>query len=170
MPSLAIESDGRPSARRIWAISRPARQVPPFENFYQRSNVIERDHIMRHRYTKEKLFRWNTVATDAYLELQVDCVIEAIGDVVQPLGDLEVTSWQSLKADLETGRVPGRQIWIAGQALTQKGKIRDSYVSALQTVTDMGPWLYPQSWETRHLLRTLMHHGRYGESEAPLLH
>ena len=135
-----------------------------------RSNVIERDNTMRHRYTKEKLFRWNTVATDAYLELQVDCVIEAIGDVVQPLGDLEVTSWQSLKADLDTGRVPGRQIWIAGQALTQKGKIRDSYVSALQTVIDMGPWLYPRSWDTRHLLNTLMHHGRYGESEAALLH
>jgi NADPH-dependent glutamate synthase beta subunit-like oxidoreductase len=122
-----------------------------------RSNVIERDNIMRHRYTKEKLWRYNTVATDTYLELPVDCVIEAIGDVVQPVGDLEITSWQSLKADLDTGRVSGRQIWIAGQALTQKGKIRDSYVSALHTVVDMGPWLYPQSWAARHLLRTLVH-------------
>jgi hypothetical protein len=121
-----------------------------------RSNVIERDNIMRHRYTKEKLWRWHTVATEACLELPVDGVIEAIGDVVQPLGDLELTSWQSLRADLDTGRVPGRTIWIAGQALTQKGKIRDSYVSALQTVLDMGPHLYPDSWDARHLRNTLV--------------
>ena len=121
-----------------------------------RSNVIERDNIMRHRYTKEKLFKWSTVATHECIELQVDCVIEAIGDVVQPLGDLELTPWQSLKADLETGRVPGRTIWVTGQALTQKGKVRDSYVSALRTVIDMGATLYPQSWETRHLLNALL--------------
>jgi hypothetical protein len=96
------------------------------------------------------------VATAECLELQVDCVIEAIGDVVQPLGNLELTSWQSLKADLHTGRVPGRLICIAGQALTQKGKIRDSYVSALQTVIDMGPYLYPDAWHIRRLLSTLV--------------
>lgn len=121
-----------------------------------RSNVIERDNIMRHRYTKEKLLKWSTVPTEDYIELRVDCVIEAIGDVVQPLGDLELTPWQSLKADQETGRVAGRHIWVTGQALTQKGKVRDSYVSALRTVVDMGPLLYPRSWDARHLLAVLL--------------
>ena len=121
-----------------------------------RSNVVERDNIMRHRYTKEKLYKWSTVPTDECIELAVDCVIEAIGDVVQPLGALELTSWQSLKGDLDTGRVDGRRVWVAGQALTQKGKVRDSYVSALNTVIDMGPVLYPHSWEKHQLLRVLL--------------
>lgn len=120
-----------------------------------RSGVIERDNIMRHRVTKEKLYRWGTVATNAYIELAVDLVIEAIGDVVQPLGQLEMTSWQTFKADLNTGRVAGRTLWIAGQALTQKGKVRDSYVSAFNTVMDMGPTLYPQLWDTQRLWRVL---------------
>jgi hypothetical protein len=120
-----------------------------------RSGVIERDNIMRHRVTKEKLYRWSTVPTDTYVELAVDFVIEAIGDVVQPLGQLEMTSWQTFKADPGTGRVPGRALWIAGQALTQKGKVRDSYVSALNTVMDMGPVLYPQAWHEQQLWRIL---------------
>ena len=120
-----------------------------------RSGVIERDNIMRHRVTKEKLYRWNTVPTDTYVELAVDFVIEAIGDVVQPLGQLEMTSWLTFKADPGTGRVPGRALWIAGQALTQKGKVRDSYVSAFNTVMDMGPTLYPQAWQEQQLWRIL---------------
>jgi hypothetical protein len=120
-----------------------------------RSGVIERDNIMRHRVTKEKLYRWNTVPTDTCIELAVDLVIEAIGDVVQPLGQIEMTSWQTFKADPDTGRVPGKMLWVTGQALTQKGKVRDSYVSALNTVMDMGPLLYPQAWHGQQLWRTL---------------
>jgi NADPH-dependent glutamate synthase beta subunit-like oxidoreductase len=121
-----------------------------------RSNVVERDNIMRHRFTKEKLYRWTTVPSEECMELAVDLVIEAIGDVVQPLGDLEITSWQTLKADADTGRVAGRTIWVAGQALTQKGKVRDSYVSAFQTVLDMGPVLYPSAWEPQRLWQVLI--------------
>jgi NADPH-dependent glutamate synthase beta subunit-like oxidoreductase len=120
-----------------------------------RSNVVERDNIMRHRVTKEKLYRWTTVPSEECIELAVDLVIEAIGDLVQPLGDLEMTSWQTLKADAETGRVAGRAIWVAGQALTQKGKVRDSYVSAFETVLDMGPVLYPEAWESQRLWQVL---------------
>ena len=120
-----------------------------------RSNVVERDNIMRHRLTKEKLYRWTTVPSEECVELAVDLVIEAIGDVVQPLGDLEMTSWQTLKADPETGRIAGRTIWVAGQALTQKGKVRDSYVSAFQTVLDMGPVLYPHAWDSGRLWQAL---------------
>jgi hypothetical protein len=120
-----------------------------------KSNVIERDNIMRHRFTKEKLYRWTTVPSEECIELAVDLVIEAIGDVVQPLGDLEMTSWQTLKADAETGRVAGRAIRVAGQALTQKGKVRDSYVSAFQTVLDMAPVLYPSAWEPQRLWQVL---------------
>jgi hypothetical protein len=121
-----------------------------------RSNVIERENIMRHRVTQEKLFKWNTVPSEECIELAVDCAIEAIGDVVQPLGDLEVTSWQTFKAHPTTGRVDSREIWVTGQALTQKGKVRDSYVSALNTMIDIGPVLYPHSWERRQLLRVLI--------------
>jgi hypothetical protein len=120
-----------------------------------RSNVVERDNIMRHRLTKEKLYRWTTVPSEECMELAVDLVIEAIGDVVQPLGDLEMTSWQTLKADPATGRIAGRTIWVAGQALTQKGKVRDSYVSAFQTVLDMGPVLYPHAWDSGRLWQAL---------------
>jgi len=120
-----------------------------------RSNVVERDNIMRHRLTKEKLYRWTTEPSEECVELAVDLVIEAIGDVVQPLGDLEMTSWQTLKADPETGRIAGRTIWVAGQALTQKGKVRDSYVSAFQTVLDMGPVLYPHAWDSGRLWQAL---------------
>jgi hypothetical protein len=121
-----------------------------------RSNVIERENIMRHRVTKEKLFKWNTVPSEECIELAVDSVIEAIGDVVQPLGDLEVTPWQTFKAHPTTGRVDGREIWVTGQALTQKGKVRDSYVSAHNTMIDIGPVLYPHSWERHQLLRVLI--------------
>ena len=120
-----------------------------------RSNVVDRDHIMRHRLTKEKLYRWTTVPSEECVELAVDLVIEAIGDVVQPLGDLEMTPWQTLKADPETGRIAGRTVWVAGQALTQKGKVRDSYVSAFQTVLDMGPVLYPHAWDSGRLWQAL---------------
>jgi Pyridine nucleotide-disulphide oxidoreductase len=132
-----------------------------------RSNVVERDNIMRHRLTKEKLYRWTTVPSEECVELAVDLVIEAIGDVVQPLGDLEMTPWQTLKADPETGRIAGRTIWVAGQALTQKGKVRDSYVSAFQTVLDMGPVLYPHAWDSDRLWQalTLNHHRADGEQE-----
>jgi NADPH-dependent glutamate synthase beta subunit-like oxidoreductase len=132
-----------------------------------RSNVVERDNIMRHRLTKEKLYRWTTVPSEECVELAVDLVIEAIGDVVQPLGDLEMTSWQTLKADPETGRVAERAIWVAGQALTQKGKVRDSYVSAFQTVLDMGPVLYPHSWASGRLWEVLTynHHEATGRQD-----
>lgn len=84
---------------------------------------------------------------------------------MQPLGDLEMTSWQTLKADPETGRIAGRTIWVAGQALTQKGKVRDSYVSAFQTVLDMGPVLYPHAWDSGRLWQALTwnHHTAAGE-------
>jgi hypothetical protein len=130
-----------------------------------RSNVVERDHILRHRVTKEKLYRWTTVPSEECVELAVDLVIEAIGDVVQPLGDLEMTSWQTFKADPATGRIAGRTIWVAGQALTQRGKVRDSYVSALQTVLDMGPVLYPHTWDAGRLWQALTwnHHAVAGK-------
>jgi Pyridine nucleotide-disulphide oxidoreductase len=134
-----------------------------------RSGVIERDNIMRHRVTKEKLYRWSTVPTDTYIELAVDLAIEAIGDVVQPLGQIEMTSWQTFKADLNTGRVPGKTLWVAGQALTQKGKVRDSYVSALNTVMDMGPLLYPQAWDRQQLWHILAP-GLYAPTEASTIY
>ena len=134
-----------------------------------RSGVIERDNIMRHRVTKEKLYRWSTVPTDTCIELAVDLAIEAIGDVVQPLGQIEMTSWQTFKADPNTGRVPGKMLWVAGQALTQKGKVRDSYVSALNTVMDMGPLLYPQAWDRQQLWRILAP-GLSALADAAIIH
>jgi hypothetical protein len=51
-----------------------------------RSNVIERDNIMRHRLTKEKLYRWTTVPSEECVELAVELVIEAIGRCRAALG------------------------------------------------------------------------------------
>ncbi len=110
--------------------------------------VTKRAEVMIHPYTYEKIYDYRYASSDLTLEVEADLVIEAIGDTVEALGDIPMNEWATaFEGDEETGRVAGRLVWIAGQALTQIGAVRDSFVSAEHTVCDMIPFLFPNAAE-----------------------
>jgi phosphoenolpyruvate carboxykinase (GTP) len=82
-------------------------------------------------------YRVATAPTDKLVSFAADLAVEAIGDVVEPLEGLDVTPQGAFRADPATGRVDDRRVWVAGQALTQRGAVAPSFKSAVAAAEDL---------------------------------